>query len=764
MKTFIYILLILGLTSEASVAIASSERLTKLSGSVIDSAGRPIIGASVTLSKDGQPVSGSATDEVGAFSLRIGDTTRGLTLTCTAVGFRVWSCQLDSLLSIDELVISLSPESIDIGGFTVRPLRDEERDDKVYGSEEVNNPSKTSLVSNNPIDAVREPQISRQGSSYSSKLRINGTIPTYYLNGIPIGSDPNHYGMFSIIPAPAVGRIAFHGSGTSAEFEVPATLELSSPAPFGHHFGGEAEFSFVQATTSASWGTDRFFTSGTVRKSVLDKLVRRFEISSNRRTLPPTNFQDVFLSSGWRLSTHHSLFLDQYYTRDYLAYDLGPTLNHPDGLNTYQHMNEQFQGMRLVSLYGKYLVTTTLGRRSLSEEYRVSPVSGANNQGVHLRLIERSTIDLAGLQVNYSYGKTEFLTGTQLEYVTGRATDMHQQNWNFLPPDANSDNPYYYQHELNQLYGQYLAHVQERNAAGYFSITQRFGPLSLESGIRYEQFGNLDHSRSLLFRQRWTFRLSDNDRLSFYGGTFAENPVKRILEPYQVLVRANLAHLSSVHTKLISASYRHGDIKGEVFAKRVTSLPVLTPDYSRVSSEQGVMDGFIEIESAGQTDFYGADISTEWKQLLNSKFNLYLYYGYTHGVKRSSNVIVPFDLTARHKFQLDLGYRPTRTLRFGANIAGHTGYPYTPTFASALAKSGDRYANSSYTQYVASENSARFPLNMSLNLSAGMTIDRMEIFLNVVNATNRANPIINTADGFVYDAGLFPSIGIKMEF
>ncbi len=662
------------------------------------------------------------------------------------------------------LIVSMVPKSVELSGITVRPTQRNPEEVHVYGSKEISAPSRNSLVSNNPIDLVREPQLTRQGSAYSSKLRINGTIPTYYLNGIPIGSDPNHYGMFSIIPAPAVGRVAFHGSGTSAAFEVPATLELASPVAFGRHFGGSAEFSFVQATTSFSVGTDRIFTNGTVRKSVLDKLVKQFAVTSNRRTLPPTNFQDIFLSSGWQISHKQTLFLDQYYTRDFLAYDLGPTRSNTDGLYTYQHMSEEFQGARLLSQYGKFLFTSSLGRKTLYEQYQVYPPDENTYRGLHLNLLEHTSRDLAGFQTNYESGKTSLTVGTQLEYVTNRTTDMTQQNWNFLPPDANSDNPNFYQAELNQLYGDYSRSGKERNAAGFLSLTQGIGMAQFESGIRYEQFGSLSENRNVLFRERLSLQLSENDRVSFYAGTFAENPVKRILEPYQVLVRANLRNLTPVKTKLLAASFAHKGLKAELFAKKVSGMPVLNPDYSRVATNQAASTGFIQMVSTGSARFYGADVSTDWDRFFSPKVRLYVSYGYTHGVKYASGEAVPYDLTAPHKFQLDLGYRPSEILHFGASFTGHTGYPYTPSFTTSFTKSHDRYAAATYDQYLSNENSARFPLSMSLNLSTGATFDRLDLFLTITNVTNRGNPIISTADGFVYDAGLFPSIGMKMTF
>lgn len=130
------------------------------------------------------------------------------------------------------------------------------------------------MVPTNPIAALHQPQLVRQGSSHSSKLRINGSNPRYFVNGSDIGHDPNHYGMFSIIPGSVVRSMNLYAQGTPSRFRGPTALELETPMPFGKRSSGELNLSLVEATGMISLSTDRIYSIGTLRKSVLDKLVR----------------------------------------------------------------------------------------------------------------------------------------------------------------------------------------------------------------------------------------------------------------------------------------------------------------------------------------------------------------------------------------------------------------------------------------------------------------------------------------------------------
>ncbi|MCK4462232.1 MAG: hypothetical protein KAW46_10535 [candidate division Zixibacteria bacterium] len=53
---------------------------------------------------------------------------------------------------------------------------------------------------------------------------------------------------------------------------------------------------------------------------------------------------------------------------------------------------------------------------------------------------------------------------------------------------------------------------------------------------------------------------------------------------------------------------------------------------------------------------------------------------------------------------------------------------------------------------------------MSVNLHFLIDFGGSELYCNIANVTNRGNPIMNTANGFVYDAGILPTVGYRLRF
>ena len=103
---------------------------------------------------------------------------------------------------------------------------------------------------------------------------------------------------FSVIPATILQSVKFQPQGTSSRFELPSVVEMETPVRFDRHLESEIALSVVEATGTFSVGNEHFFTLGAIRKSVLDKLVGQFDIRSDRRTMPPTNFEDFFVAGG----------------------------------------------------------------------------------------------------------------------------------------------------------------------------------------------------------------------------------------------------------------------------------------------------------------------------------------------------------------------------------------------------------------------------------------------------------------------------------
>jgi len=76
-----------------------------------------------------------------------------------------------------------------------------------------------------------------------------------------------------------------------------------------------------------------------------------------------------------------------------------------------------------------------------------------------------------------------------------------------------------------------------------------------------------------------------------------------------------------------------------------------------------------------------------------------------------------------------------------------------------------RTYNETYLKSVLSnENSYRFPVNATMNLHARFNFGRIEMSLALTNVTNRYNPLISSASGIIYDAGLLPSFGLTWKF
>ena len=76
----------------------------------------------------------------------------------------------------------------------------------------------------------------------------------------------------------------------------------------------------------------------------------------------------------------------------------------------------------------------------------------------------------------------------------------------------------------------------------------------------------------------------------------------------------------------------------------------------------------------------------------------------------------------------------------------------------------DRYSSEYFLSCKKQENSARFPTFVSVNLHFSIDFGGSELYCNEANVTNRGNPIMNTAEGFVYDAGILPTVGYRLRF
>lgn len=737
-----------------------------VTGKVLGTDGGVVVGATVLARGDNNEViDGTPSGLDGRFVLKISATrAETISLEVSSIGYAKYEKEFFLDRDSTAVVVKLKAVLVDVGRIEVRPLAALDETKVELSRQEVTDGARASFLPSNPISAVKEPQVIREGSAHSSRLRINGTSPTYFVNGIEIGRNPNHYGMFSIIPAAVIDEMTVRTQGTPARLDAPSTVEFETRKRFESHADAQVNLSAIEAGGTWSVGGGRWFSMGAVRKSVLDEIVERISVESGRRTIPPTSFRDVFASTGIRLGEATHFLVDQYHVTDGLRYRTEPTARNPLGASTSLATSEHYVGGRLEMLRPGAFVKLNGAVRTTAEEYKAEPEQSASTQTQPILNLEASgTQAIVGAEATLTIGEVELTVGDQVRYVTGQRIDLTQQNWNFLPPDAASDIPYVYQAELNVLYGEYHGTRRRTDNAAFASVRWKLGRVRMESGVRAGHFGALAQSEWLTIRQMVTISVGDEKRLNLFAGTFVEDPARRVLEPYQPLIQMDYHALLPIRTALLSAQYEHGPVTVSAFRKRIDNLPVVSPDFSRVDG--GVaQQGFLRTNPGGRNDFFGGDVALAVDGLMRGKLHVDGYYGYTHAVKTTAGVTGSYELSAPHRFMARGRYDASAKVRLGAELGVRSGYAYTPLPSSEDAYGTDRYSREYYEESLRAENTARFPVHASLNLSVAINLGGTEVYGSVANVTNRANPIISAPDGYVYDAGVLPSVGVTKRF
>jgi hypothetical protein len=382
-----------------------------------------------------------------------------------------------------------------------------------------------------------------------------------------------------------------------------------------------------------------------------------------------------------------------------------------------------------------------------------------------LDLSESSLTDLAALRLRLTVGLSELDVGGQLAHVRARHTNVDQRNWNFLPPFANSDNPFIYQQALNETFGSFHDSSNELNGAGFASFGSRLGCLRFTQGFRWEYFSNLSGKPPLSLRTALTLGVGADRQVEFFAGTFAENPVNNILEPYQVLIRADLERLRPIRHTLVSATYTHGPLRLSLYDKAMTAVPVVTPDFVHAPTKtRKIGREFIGMTSSGQARFRGGSVTFKLDRLIARSFQAEVAYAYCSAYRVDHGVGIDHSLEAPHRLCCRLDWQATQRLRLGAGLNIRSGYPYTPSQTSLDISTPDPYQPNYYRAAIGQENTSRFPLNSSLALNAEYCFGSAILFASIANVTNRANPIINSAGGYIYDAGILPNLGVRISF
>ena len=736
------------------------DEFLKVTGSVVDEQENPIPGASVYVMEDSATVAGGFTDDNGRFEISLRQPLDRPRVRITSVGFEPLVKELDQHTVA---TFALASKVTVVKGISVKPRQEYTSHRMSYKSIEIEEAASASLIPSNPLSAIKSPMAVRAGSNHSSTLRVHGTNPVYSLNGLPIGSDPAHYGTFAIIPSSVVDRLHFQSLGSNAPHRLPTFVELETPSAFGQGKRGQASLSTIDANLFYQVSNKNTFLVGSVRKSVLDHLVNNLNIESERATLPPTNFSDFFISGGIRLSPEARLIVDNYRVDDFLFYNTGGVGN--GGHTTLQKTEETYYAARLELLSGPLLVRANLATRRSNRAFSAEP-NGANTRaGVNVDISEQLVTNTGRVSLDYDFGTAQLSTGVEVEADIKREFNLEQTNWNFLPPFSPSDNPYIYQRALNNFVDHSSGRAESRSTAGYVSWMSRLGRVEWENGLRAEKFDQLQDGGQLLMRNRLSVDLGDYGNVSLFAGNFAQNPVDNILEPFQVLVREDLNHLSPVKSTVHSMRYKYGPVELALFHKKITNLPLPTHEFGVPSYRELVYRrDFIKMQSTGQVKARGITVAYDEAGLIHGRVDLYAFYSFTSTFRVSYNLSVPYEFDAPHRFMTQLTFRPTANISLGSEIQIRSGYPYSPIRNGSVLDDDAHFTAESFSAVQSQENSRRFPINAHLNLNAQYNLGQAIVFLSLFNVTNRANPIVSSSSGMVHDAGILPMLGLKYNF
>jgi hypothetical protein len=747
-----------------TAAFATSDR--NLQGIVVSKSGEPLVGVSVILQRDSQVISGVATDTLGRFIFNPASIPSGdYHLKFSAIGYKDTSVSLSSISNAtNPMAITLIEMPIEIERIIVNPQVKLHERSLDLPREQLARETRRSLIATNPIGAIRVPEVTHVGSYHSSRLKINGINPVYYINGMEMGQNPDHYGMFSILPGPVIENLSLSTSGNDASYGSPSMIEFSTVRPFSQKPKSEIDLSFIEGTGSIFMGDDRFFFLSSMRKSILDRLADRLNSGSSGRSIPPTNFRDIYLSSGVKSSPNSTLLVDSYITSDYLAYDLNGTQLNPDGISTVQGTGDRYLSLRFERVKGNAYIKLGAAAKDNTENYAARSIEDRSQETFHVDLNSHERIYLANGSIDYQLNKTSLKFGGSLKYYADKYLSMNQTNWNFLPPDAASDIPYIYQRELNRFYGSYENTSTQLSNSAYLTLTQKIANYEFQTGGRIEHFAYLAEKIKPVYRLSLARKSQRIGNISLSYGTYAASPVSRTLEPYQILIDANLEGLTPVETRLLSAKYEIGPLTLGAFRQYVDKSPRIAPDFSKIAEHNIPDSGFIAMKSDGKINTAGYEIGLNFTNLFSHKLDFRAYYAYGKSEKTTFGVTVPYELSSPHRLFAEINYNLTRNFSLGGDFSSHSGYRYSTIPFSIIPRDHNIYTPDVYRAAMGAENSHQFNFNMIANVCAELDWGRCQIFGVVSNITNHKNSIIKTADGFIYDASLIPSIGLKYQF
>lgn len=755
-------IVVLFLNSGANLRGAESNSQKVAAGHVLGSDNQPIIGATVSYeSKDG--IRGVITDNNGRFLLLFPNESRDtVLLTIRSLGYHTRSMTIP--LSVKNqyellpLIIVLTESTIEISGMTVTSPRDASK--TIQQSEQIKKRARQSLVPTNVSPTLIDPHLSRAGSMHSGQVRLAGTNPVYRLNGQSIGQDPNHFEALTLIPSSALSSTEIQSLGTSVMHRQLAAIELNAHPTFNGKNQTEVQVSTVEMTGTSRLSGANVAGTISLRQSVINQLLGDFSANGTIKSIPPTNFTDLFVSAAYRVNRHTTLSLDQFAGTDQLEFNTSDLFDEPAAgkVDLNQKSTDIISLLKLNSRGLNSHWSVGISRRSTDEIYVAVPQSALSRlsldlEGRHEKIAARA---VAGWNLSDA---TQIESGFELESVTNQEMSLSQSHWNFLPPFWNTDAEHPYQGWLNSEYADIDLSQQSRNAGiSLGGSTQLLSSLHLEAGIRGDYFSELLDHADLSYRLRAKIDLGNKSTAQLFHGTSSESPVSGLLEPYQVLIRDQVTSLTPIRSSLTSAAFSTGRLTLSLYQKWQDHLPVFLPVNNAAETEN-----FLQMRSIGSARFWGGAINISNFELLSPKLTADLSYTYSQAWKYEAGAVYPHELHSPHRLEGGIQFAASRQLNLAGSFMVRSGYPYSPI----RIPSSSRVAAldpTIYEQSLVEMNTNHFPVHGYLNLYGEYRFGNTVIFGSVSNVTNRANPLVHHPRGFLYDASLLPTIGVKLSF
>lgn len=735
-----------------------------VSGQITDTASQPVAGASVAIWQDSTCVGGTAADADGRFDLRFTlACERTYRLVVSSVGFTVQEISLPASGEPLLLAIELGAAPANLGTRTVYPKSEAASSAKRRDHATVLAQAQRSLVASNLTASITEPEVVRSGSIHSSQLRIDGAAPAYTLNGISLGDDPNHYGMFSLLPAAIAQSVDLSLGGSSAAQQQPSAVAVRSPQAYDSPGQLDLHLSSIDANAILRRGTTRWFLFGSARKSILDELVKRAEVGYDRQTVPPANFADVYVGGGIRLSPSDQLSVDWIQGKDRLSFHSGDFPGTAARTIGSQTSNDQLAAISYRRLSGDWGAQSSVSFRTGHGNYLASPGDGTiQRSDLVLDLDDRQRTVAWSFMVDRQLRSGRVSAGLSADLFNERVLRLRQQNWNFRPPFSSDDSPLVWQELISKQFDDLNVETDVREQAAFASVQGTIGRFTGEQGIRLDRFPLAARRLAVTWRSDLTWKVTRSLRGEFFAGTFATSPFTSALEANQALIRTEAANVRPIMTSELSIGLSTSQVRTRLSLSQQRDLPVLSPDFSLApAADEAVDPGFYRVRSVGTASFATAAIELYETKLIGNHLLVSGSYAFSRARRSSDGITTVHELDSPHRLRAQLQWQPNRSFRFGLEGIMRSGLPYTERDESM--PTGD-YTSRAFAALRESEYNRRFPLAGYLNLSAEYRFGRGSAFATISNITNQANPVVSTSTGLIYDAGILPTLGLRLRW